>query len=277
MRSVWPLVGLAAALSLGLHGTVQAQLAQGTRPAALTNPSALMLPTQSTAPDPGSAALSRQQIRAQLLPRRYTTLAAEIGARISSLAVQEGQRFGAGQLLVTFDCSTQQALLNKAKAEQTAAEVTFQANRRLDELNSIGKVELDLSEVAVSKFAADVAAQQAMLAKCRVPAPFAGRVAEQHAREQQFVQAGQPLLDILDDSVLELEFLVPSQWLAWLKAGHRFQVQIDETQKTYPARIIRMGARVDPVSQSLKVAATIDGRFPDLMSGMSGLVLIKSP
>jgi hypothetical protein len=54
-------------------------------------------------------------------------------------------------------------------------------------------------------------------------------------------------------------------------------VQIDETRKTYPAKFIRIGARVDPVSQSVKVAAAISGRFPELMAGMSGKVLVSPP
>ena len=54
------------------------------------------------------------------------------------------------------------------------------------------------------------------LGKCQISAPYAGRIAEQKIREQQYAQAGQPLLDIIDDSVLELEFLVPSRWLSWL-------------------------------------------------------------
>ena len=102
-------------------------------------------------------------------------------------------------------------------------------------------------------------------------------MAEQKVREQQFVQPGQALLDILDDSVLELEFLVPSVWLRWLKVGGAFEVQIDETRKTYPARFTRIGARVDPVSQSVKVAAAIHGKFPELMAGMSGKVQIAQP
>ena len=124
---------------------------------------------------------------------------------------------------------------------------------------------------------AEIGANQAVMAKCGISAPFAGRVAEQKVREQQFVQAGQPLLDIIDDSVLELEFLVPSRWLGWLRVGSGFQVQIDETGRTYPAKFIRIGARVDPVSQSVKVAAAIDGRFPDLMAGMSGRVQVRQP
>jgi hypothetical protein len=70
---------------------------------------------------------------------------------------------------------------------------------------------------------------------------------------------------------------VPSRWLAWLKPGHQFRVRIDETTDTYPAKITRLGARVDPVSQSIKIAAVIDGRFPQLIAGMSGRVELAPP
>jgi hypothetical protein len=38
-----------------------------------------------------------------------------------------------------------------------------------------------------------------------------------------------------------------------------------------------IGARVDPVSQSIKISAIIDGRFPELIAGMSGKVLMAPP
>ncbi|WP_321500775.1 efflux RND transporter periplasmic adaptor subunit [Breoghania sp.] len=221
--------------------------------------------------------LQRLEIRAQLLPRRFTTLAAEIGAKISRLPIPEGGRFEAGELLVGFDCALPQAMLQKAQAELTAAQRTYEANRRLAELNSIGLIEVEQSAAAVAKFTADMRAQEVVLSKCSVTAPFGGRVAEQMVREQQYVQPGQTLLDILDDSSLELEFLVPSSWLAWLKVGQSFEVEIDETQATYPARFVRIGARVDPVSQSIKVAATIDGEFPELIAGMSGRIHVSPP
>jgi RND family efflux transporter MFP subunit len=226
---------------------------------------------------PAGAGFERQEIRAQLLPRQFTTLAAEIGAKVNKLPVPEGGAFKAGQPLVTFDCSVQQAMLQKARAELNAAEATDKANQRLAELNSVGQLEVDLGRAGRQKAVAEVGAQQAVLAKCSIAAPFAGRVAEQKVREQQFVQPGQPLLDILDDSVLELEFLVPSAWLVWLRTGQTFEVEIDETGKRYPARFERIGARVDPVSQSVKVAAAIDGRFPELIAGMSGRVTVAPP
>ena len=208
------------------------------------------------------------------MPRRYTTLAAEIGAKVSRLTVPEGGRFKAGQVLVGFDCTLQQTQLHKAQAALVAAEKTWGANQRLAELNSVGQVELQVSQAEVAKAKAEVAANSAVLAKCTISAPFAGRIAEQRIREQQYVQPGQALLDILDDSSLELEFIVPSKWLAWLKPNQGFQVAIDETGKSYPAKVQRIGARVDPVSQSVKLSAVIDGKFNELIAGMSGKVVI---
>lgn len=240
-----------------------------------TSAAAPSLPSASSAA--ARPALEKQDIRAQLAPRRYTTIAAEIGAKINRISVAEGGRFSVGQNLVSFDCSLQQAQLQKAKAAQTAADRMFSANKRLAELNSIGKVDLEVSEAEASKARAEVSLMNISLEKCHVAAPFSGRVAEQRVREQQFVQPGQPLLDILDDSVLELEFIVPSKWLVWLKPNLGFQVAIDETGKTYPAKIQRIGARVDPVSQSVKVSAVIDGKFNELIAGMSGKVLMTPP
>ncbi|MDH3209759.1 MAG: efflux RND transporter periplasmic adaptor subunit [Burkholderiaceae bacterium] len=223
------------------------------------------------------SSLEQRDIRAQLVPRRYTTLAAEIEAKINRVTVQEGAAFKQGQVLVGFDCSLPQAQFNRARAVLAGAERTWAANQRLAELNAIGKVELDVSQVEVMKNQAEVAITSAVLAKCTVIAPFSGRVAEQRVRDQQYVQAGQPLLEIIDDSTLELKFLVPSKWLAWVKPGHAFQVLIDETMRSYPAKVLRVNARVDPVSQTVKLVAAIDGRFPDLIAGMSGQVDLASP
>ena len=248
--------------------------------APLAGAQSLSAESGSRTPTPASyvgTAMARQDIRAQLMPRRYTTLAAEIGAKIDTISVSEGGAFRAGQVLVQFDCSIQQAQLAKTLAELEGANRTYKANQRLEQLNSVGQLELDLSASAVSKAKAEVGITKAVLDKCQIRAPFSGRVAEQKVRAKQFVQPAQALLDILDDSVLELEFLVPSTWMRWIKIGGQFDVQIDETRKTYPANFTRIGARVDPVSQSLKVAAAIHGHFPELVTGMSGKVLLTPP
>lgn len=218
-----------------------------------------------------------QELRAQLTPRDFTTLAAEIGAKVERVAVREGERFKKGAPLVAFDCSIQRAQLAEARASLSAADKTVAVNTRLLELQTIGKLESELAQAERDKARAKVDASSAVLAKCSVPAPFDGRVVEQKIRAQQFAQPGQALLDVLDDSVLELDFVIPSKWLVWLNPGDAFHVAIDETAKTYPVKLTRIGARIDPVSQSVKVTGAIGGHFSELAAGMSGKVLLSPP
>lgn len=221
--------------------------------------------------------LEQRDIRAQLSPHRYTTIAAEIAAKINRLPVKEGGAFRTGQVLVSFDCSMQQSQLNKARAALLGAESTYKSNQRLAELGSVGKVELQVSDAEVMKNRAELATMSTLLRKCSITAPFPGRVAEQKVQEQQYVQPGNAIMDIIDDSVLELEFLVPSKWLAWIRPGTQFKVSIDETRKDYPAHVQRIGAKIDPISQSVKLVATIDGRYSELIAGMSGRINLVPP
>lgn len=269
MTKRFPALCLLASVALNGYAAAPAPLVPQAAPAAAA--------ARAAPAKPASAGLENREIRAQLAPHRFTTIAAEIGARVQRLPVQEGGRFKAGQTLVSFDCALQQAQLNKARAGLGGAEQTWKANQRLAELNSIGKVELNVSEAQLAEHRAELSVMQTLVSKCAISAPFQGRVAESKIREQQFVQPGQAIMEIIDDSVLELEFLVPSKWLSWLKPGFQFAIGIDETGKSYPAKLQRIGARVDPVSQSVKLVATIDGRFPELLTGMSGRVQITPP
>ena len=115
------------ALLLGLCAAVSA--------AAQTAATVGVVTAQASVPRMGT---ERQEIRAQLLPRRYTTLAAEIGAKVNALPVAESDAFAEGQLLIGFDCSLQQTQLQKAQAEMDAAaparKLIARAFKKTDEL-----------------------------------------------------------------------------------------------------------------------------------------------
>lgn len=223
------------------------------------------------------SALQAANLRAQILPKQFTTLSNELPARIEKIYVAEGGRFKAGETLITLDCTLQRAQQEKARAALTAAEKLSSVNAKLAEMKTLGGLEVVTSAAEAAKARAELSLMTATVSKCTITAPFAGRVAEQKAREFQYLQAGQPILDILDDSRLEIEFIAPSVWLKWLKTDLLFTLRVDETQKNHPARILRVGARVDPVSQSVKVTGTFTQPSAELLAGMSGQVEIIPP
>jgi membrane fusion protein, multidrug efflux system len=217
------------------------------------------------------------EIRAQLTPREYTTLSSEMAGRIDRIGTRTGDPFHKGDVLVVFDCAVPHAQVAKARAVVTQAERTYAINQRLVTLKSMGQLELDVSGAEVQKAKADLAVAEAVESKCSITAPFSGVTVDQKAREFQYATPGQPLLDVLDDHGLEVELIAPSRWLSWLKPGYAFQVNIGETEKSYSAKITRLGGRVDPVSQSIKVIGEISANAPELMSGMSGRANIVPP
>lgn len=230
-----------------------------------------------TTEEKNSVDLELQPIRAQLTPVRYTTVTSELGARVQEIPFREGESFKEGQKLVVFDCATQQAQYSKSKAAMAIAERNYVTNKKLLALGSVGRIEYENSASEYQKAKAEADELVAVVDKCTILAPFNGRVVEQKVRAQQFIQAGQPVLDILDSSALELEFVAPSKWSPWLVEGHQFQVRVDESGKSYPAKITRVGARIDPISQTIKVAAVIDGDYKELSPGMSGTIEIEPP
>lgn len=232
----------------------------------------LILPGAAAAQDSlrQGAIGSAPEIRAQLTPREFTTLSSEIAARIDRIATRVGEQFKKGDTLVEFDCLIPRAQMDRATAVMLQGEKTLAINQRLLQLKSIGQLELDIAKAELAKAKADLAVASATVSKCTIPAPFSGVTVEQKAREFQYATPSQPLLDVLDDHALDIELVAPSRWLSWLKIGTEFKVRIEEIEKTYQARVTRLGGRVDPVSQTIRVIGEITDKAPELKAGMSG-------
>lgn len=210
------------------------------------------------------------RIRAQFSPRNEVVISSELSAKIASLPLREGDSFRAGQSLVAFDCALFQAQLNKAQAVQEASRQSVTVNRRLAELNSVGALDLQQAEARAKEADAEVAFMRVTVSKCGITAPFAGRIAKRLVANHQYVTPSTPLLGLIDTGELEIQLIVPSRWLAWLKTGSRFSVQVDELGNTVTARVARIGARIDPVSQSVTLSGVVEGNASNLRPGMSG-------
>lgn len=111
--------------------------------------------------------------------------------------------------------------------------------------------------------------------QCKIKAPYGGRVIEVAVNEHETVPSDKEILSILNDSNLEIELIVPSNWLNWLSIGEAFSFAIDETGKTIDATVSKLGAVVDPVSQTIKLTGKFEGNLDGVLSGMSGTALFK--
>ncbi|MBK1696444.1 efflux RND transporter periplasmic adaptor subunit [Rhodovibrio salinarum] len=224
--------------------------------------------------------LGAYEARALIEPRAEAILSSEIGGRILKLPVEEGERFAKGDVLVAFDCSFHQAELRAARAELTRAQHTLENKEQLARLNSVGQLEVALARADVAKAQAQVQTRQLYIDRCRLTAPYDGRVVERPVNVYETVGKDQELMSVIAAGDLKIRLIVPSRWLAWLTDGQSFQLTIDETGSTHRAQVTTIGARIDPVSQTVPIKGTLrdhDRSKTGLLPGMSGTAQFAPP
>jgi membrane fusion protein, multidrug efflux system len=225
------------------------------------------------APKPAAAPAAAdpsQIIRGVIQSQSEATIASRMTAGIISMPYKVGQKFGRGALLASFDCSTLRAQYAAANAATAAYKKTYDTNVELDMYQAVGKNEVGVSKANLGKASAEASAVASQLNDCAVYAPFSGVVVEQIAHANEVAATGQPLMKIQDASNLEVQIIVPSNWLTWMKPGAKFNFKVDETGQTVSGSIARLGASVDPVSKTIRVIGNLSAGGATVLPGMSG-------
>ena len=214
-----------------------------------------------------------RESRALVVASQEAILSSELAARIENIAVKEMQRFKKGDLLIQFDCSLYEAQKDVVSANANSALIKLKSDEQMLQMRSIGKYELELSISEYEKAKSELRIAELNVERCQIKAPFDGAVEEVVVNTFETIQPQVELMKIIQTEVLELEMVVSSEWISWLKIGHPIKVYIDEIQKEFNATISGIGANVDAVSQTIQLKGTITDTSHALLPGMRGRVV----
>jgi len=217
------------------------------------------------------------QTRGVLRARQTANIAAAMSARILKAPYKAGQSFKRGARLIQFDCGHLSAQKNALIAAQTTARLKHENIKELLVAGAAGQLEETLAAAEVHQTTTEIAVINTQLKNCEIRAPYAGIVQETHVSAYDTPAINTPLLSIIRQGAPEIKLIAPSSWLAWLKPGTPFKFTIDETQMSYMADIVRTGASVDPVSQTIELTARFKTKTPGALAGMSGVAHFSAP
>lgn len=214
-------------------------------------------------------------VRGLVRPLNQAAIATDLAARVSAVGFKEGESFAKGDVLIAFDCERQEAELAAIRAQHREMKLALDSAAYLDKRGAVGKLDVEVSRARVDKAAGDVAALEARIKQCKIIAPFNGRVAELLIHAHEIPAAGKALISVVDETTFEIELIVPSHWLRTLAIGEAFKFSVDELDQTFSARLVRLGAAVDPVSQTVKVIGAFEAKPPKVLGGMSGSAVFE--
>ena len=207
--------------------------------------------------------------------RAQIVISSQITAPILSMPVRAGHAFAKGDLLVEFDCAVLEAERDAQVERQAAADQNFATASRLGRSGAVAKGEVIVAESEAKIAAADLRAIQAQLRGCRIYAPFDGHVVETFASTFENVGQTQEVIEIVDSGGLEVELIVPSNWLKWMRVGTEFEFEVFETGEVHKAVVETIGAVVDPVSRTVEILASFSGTPKEVLPGMTGVASFR--
>ncbi len=200
-----------------------------------------------------------------------------IDAMIAEIHIEDGKRFEKHDTLMDFDCTVIGANRDKAAAIVKEKKALLSSSRRLLKLGGGNQQDVATNQSKYDQALADFKTSNYYFKFCHMKAPFNGQTIKLYVHQHERVKKGDKLYEILGDGALKVRFFIPSTWLAWIKKGDDFKLQINETKKNYAAQVTHIVYAVDAVSRTTMVIAKVTEADDDLHPGMSGDAILKGP
>jgi len=217
------------------------------------------------------------QARGVLKAKDEAIIASGMTGRIVKSNYKPGQKFKRGDLLAQFDCTQEKAELAALSQAHETLSLRHQNQDQLYKAGAAGQLDVSMSRSEMQQAAAERDALKARLKKCHVYAPYAGIVAEKHISTYETPALNAPLYTIHRTATPTISIIIPSKWLRHVDTGTKFNFTVDETGDLLKGKILRIGAAVDPVSQTIEITGDITSPTKRALSGMSGLATFEAP
>lgn len=291
MRRAWWLGGAVAVLVVAAGLGVAKVVGGGSAgPGKAPEPALEFKPREVVRPLKAGMPL-RLEFSGALVAPRTAVLRAKTAGTLLELSVSEGSRVRAGQVLGRIDLSDvgsrvaeRAATVESARAQFLQAERVHASNQRLADQQFISPNALDASRAALDAARAGMEAAQAQLATTRLAlrdgalvAPIGGLVAKRQALPGEKVAVEQPVLTLVDLSVLELAGSVGTHEVPLLAPGQAVALRVEGLDAPVTGRIDRIAPAAEPGTRAIGVTVVVPNPQERLRAGQYAIASLVVP
>ncbi len=213
--------------------------------------------------------VERGEALGTLKARETIMVTSQVAETISAINFDDGVRVEAGQVLVEMTSAEEAAQLQEERATVNEAARQVERLRPLVAQGAAAKSLIDQRRRELETSEARLKAIESRLEDRIIRAPFPGVVGLRNVSVGALVQPGTQITTLDDDSVMKLDFTVPSVYLTEIKIG----LPIIATSRALPGRefkgeVSAIANQIDPVTRSISVRALIPNPDAALKPGL---------
>ncbi len=196
-------------------------------------------------------------------------LAAERGGVVEWVGVTEGQHVQQGQQITRINLAALQAALDRAKANLTLAEEQLRRRKDLYSRKVLSREELEQAENEEAVAKANLREAEVGYNYGIATSPVRGVINKVYVDPGEYVGEGDPVADIVNVSVMRINFNVPEGDVRFLQEGQKAEVRVD----TYPERrwtgtVDFVAWKADEATRTFQVRLVVDNPEGRIRPGM---------
>ena len=229
--------------------------------------------------DTASAHLFSQRIEAlgTLLPNEMAELTLNAADRVTAVYFEDGERVEAGRTLVALVQREQLAQVEAAEARLREASARLKRLDGLVEYDAGSLADADAAQRDVDTSRAELRQVQSRLRDRVLVAPFSGLLGFREVSIGSYVQPGDVVTTLIDDSVMRLDFAVPATRLSSVSSGTPILAQTDSMpDEVFRGEVTTLDNTIDPATRSVRVRAILPNQDRSLKAGMFMRVVVEA-
>jgi len=215
------------------------------------------------------------EISGPVAPVRGAVLSSQESGPVVKLAAAKGQEVLRGGIIVEQDRGILAADLESAAANLKAQSYNVDKVRKLNKAGKVSRMELLNAESFFEQAKSREAISKERYKRAAIRAPFDGVIVERYVELGQLLMPGQPVVRIIDPSVLKLEAYLTDQEVAWVTVGTAALVKMGDKGQFAPGTVSWVGLEADRMTGKFKMELEIPNADGHLRSGVIGRARIS--
>ncbi|MDE2272229.1 MAG: efflux RND transporter periplasmic adaptor subunit [Xanthomonadaceae bacterium] len=204
-------------------------------------------------------------------------LAFDVAGLVESVDVKSGADVKKGQVLIKLIDADDRGKLASLQATAQLAKLTADRAKQQLAVQAISKAQYDSDMANLRSAVANVAAQQALVDKKTLRAPFSGRIGIITANPGDYINVGTTVATLQQLDPVYVDFTVPQSSLDTLKVGGKVEVGVDTFKgRTFKGTISATDPKVDLSTRNVGVEAIVPNPGKLLVPGMFANVAVDS-
>lgn len=216
------------------------------------------------------------EVAAVVDSRNNLILSSDMGGRVTSMRVKEGDRVSRGQLLAEVDADLVRTQIAELENQLDLARTVFEKRDRLWQQQIGSEIEWLQAKNNLEALEKSLATAQTQLSKAALRSPITGTVDMVFVQKGEMAGPGAPVLRVVNLSQVQVRSDVSEAYIGKVSRGDAVQVDFPAIGKRYESPVTAVSQVIDPNNRTFSLEVALNNRDGMLKPNLVGSIRLRN-